>query len=67
MSKSILVSEMMDLQQKMHGVASLMEQQAEEHYMQHGIQLHNAAEMIGEWIEGIQEEVESEIYTESAG
>lgn len=59
-SKQDLIKQIGKMQSNMYRVGWLLAEHEETHYQQHAKELHNAAKMLDDWIEGIQEEVEDE-------
>ena len=58
--KQIIKKQLEELQTQMFLISKSMENNKDSVWLQHGAELHGAALMIDDWLEGIQEEIEDD-------
>ncbi len=56
MTKERIYEELQELQAKMYSVAERMMQHKEAPWLRHGVELHRAADIVNDWLEGIAED-----------
>jgi hypothetical protein len=59
MDKKQIREELQKLQVKMRSIAECMMWYKKEHWLRHGVELSHAANVIDNWLEGIEEEMEA--------